>query len=454
MAAPEQIVRGKRVVTPAAIGPAAIHIRQGVISGVSRFDDLPKGCPIFEAGDSLVMPGLVDTHVHINEPGRAAWEGFETATWAAAAGGVTTLIDMPLNCIPATTTLAAFREKLAAAEGKVFVDVGFWGGVVPGNARELIPLWKSGVFGFKCFLAPSGVEEFPHVAEADLQKALPVLARLDATLLVHAELPAPLAKAARTALGRDPSLYRTWLASRPAAAETKAVELLVKLCRHFHARIHVVHLSSAAALPALRKAKRGGLPITVETCPHYLFFSSGEIPKGGTEFKCAPPIRGSKNKDGLWHGLRRGTIDFIVSDHSPCPPERKEKTSGNFLRAWGGISSLQLRLPVVWTEMKGRGFTLQHLVRWLCQAPARMAGLEGKKGTVQCGADADLVVWNPEETFAVIPDTLHHRHKLTPYARQKLSGVVDATFVRGKVVYSRGEFPGGPCGQILLRGKP
>ncbi len=453
MSARQQIVCGRRVVLPDAIRPAAIHIRDGVVSGISDFNDLPSGFPIFEAGDSVVMPGLVDTHVHINEPGRTAWEGFETATRAAAAGGVTTLIEMPLNSVPATTDAAAFDEKLIAAREKLHVDVGFWGGVVPGNGAEIAPLWDAGVFGFKSFLVPSGVDEFCHVAESDLRKALPVLRSIHAPLLVHAELPGPIQSASPAAAQIPRERYAAWLASRPCAAEDEALALLIRLQREFAARIHVVHLSSASAIPLVRQAKKDGLPLTAETCPHYLCFTAEEIPDGATEYKCAPPIRERNNREALWSALGEGVIDLIATDHSPSPASMKLKDTGDFSRAWGGISSLQLGLPAVWTSARQRGYSLRHMAQWMCHAPAELAGLAKRKGEIAVGRDADLVVWNPEASFRVEPEGLFHRHKLTPYARKELCGVVETTFLRGQVVYAQGEFPAGAAGRISLRGR-
>jgi allantoinase len=342
-AAADLIVRGKRVITPEGERAAAIHVRGGVITAVSPYSEIPSGSIVHEAGDLVVMPGLVDTHVHINEPGRTEWEGFSTATRAAAAGGVTTLIEMPLNSIPATTTAAALREKLAAAAGKLWVDVGFWGGMVPGNSDELQPLWDAGVFGFKCFLVPSGVDEFAHVTEVDLRLALPKLAALGAPLLAHAELLQPIEKAIES-LPKTPSprKYAAWLAARPREAENDAVALLLRLGGEYGARIHIVHVSSADALAALRSAKATGGAVTAETCPHYLTFAAEEIADGATEFKCAPPIRERENREKLWQGLGDGTLDFIATDHSPCPPAMKLPEEGDFLRAWGGIASLQL----------------------------------------------------------------------------------------------------------------
>lgn len=459
---PDLIVRGRRVLTPAAkegFGPAAIHIRRGTVSAISGFEDIPSGSPIFEAGESVIMPGIVDTHVHINEPGRTEWEGFSTATHAAAAGGATTIIEMPLNSIPATTSAAGLREKLAAAAGKLWVDVGFWGGVVPGNSSELQALWDSGVFGFKCFLAPSGVDEFPQVGESDLRAVLPLLAKLGAPLLVHAELPGPLERAAKETSKLPPTSYATWFVSRPREAEVEAIALLVKLSREFGARVHIVHLSTATALPLLRGAKSEGVAVSVETCPHYLNFAAEEIPDGATEFKCAPPIRESENLEQLWTALGEGAIDFIATDHSPCSPEMKRKESGDFLQAWGGIASLELSLPSVWTSARRRGYSVPQLAVWMCRAPARLAGLERRKGSIAVGCDADLVIWNPEVKFSVDPAHLHHRHKLTPYAGRELDGVVETTFLRGRKIFSRtstaaasgGQFPCGPIGEALKR---
>jgi allantoinase len=453
MSAPDLIIRGKRVLAGDAAepAPAAIHVQHGVITAVAPFDDAPSGSPVYEAGDDLVMPGIVDTHVHINEPGRAHWEGFTTATHAAAAGGVTTLIEMPLNSIPATTTAPAFREKLAAAAGKLWADVGFWGGVVPGNLHELGPLWQEGVFGFKCFLVPSGVEEFLHVSEDDLKFAMPVLAKLGAPLLAHSEDPA-IIEAASAAAGKMPAnRHSSWLASRHAEAETKAIEMLTRLAAISKTRLHIVHVSSSSALELIRKAKFAGTLITAETCPHYLTFAAGEIPDGAAEFKCAPPIREAENRDRLWDALGDGTLDFIASDHSPCPPEMKRKDTGDFFAAWGGISSLELALSAVWTSARSHGYPVGRITEWLCRGPARLAGLARQKGTIAEGHDADFVIWSPEAVFRVDPEKLHQRHKLTPYAGCDLHGAVTVTFLRGRKIFERGEFPAGPIGNILKR---
>jgi allantoinase len=453
MSVPDLIVRGARVLAGESAEPsaAAIHIEHGVIAAVTPYDQVPSSSSIYEAGDDLVMPGIVDTHVHINEPGRANWEGFTSATHAAAAGGVTTIIEMPLNSVPATTTASAFREKLAAAAGKLWVDTGFWGGVVPGNLHELGPLWREGVFGFKCFLVPSGVEEFPHVSEEDLLAAMPVLAELGAPLLAHAEDPKLIESASRAAARLPANKYSSWLASRPAEAESKAIELLARLAANAKTRLHIVHVSSSAALEIIRNAKAAGISVNAETCPHYLTFAADEIADGATEFKCAPPIREAKNRDLLWDALGNHTLDFIASDHSPCPPEMKCKDTGDFFAAWGGVASLELTLPAVWTSARSRGYPVGRLAEWLCRGPARLAGLTQQKGSIAEGHDADLVVWNPEATFRVDPERLHQRHKLTPYASRDLQGSVTATFLRGRKIFERGEFSAGPVGSVLKR---
>jgi allantoinase len=461
MLSPQLIIRGQRVVFPDSIAPASIHITNGSITRVSSYDDVPANCEVLDAGpSSVVMPGLVDTHVHINEPGRTDWEGFATATRAAAAGGVTTLVDMPLNSVPPTTTAAGLKAKVAAARGQCHVDVGFWGGVVPGNTAELAALKEAGVVGFKCFLINSGVDEFPNVTEQDLREAMPELARLGAVLIVHAEVPGPIERAAGScdhSLSEETagnhvsgsSAYITFLESRPRAAENEAVRLMIGLGREFGTRIHIVHHSSADALSMLRHARAEGVRITAETCPHYLVFAAEEISDGATEFKCCPPIRERENREQLWQALGEGTIDMVVSDHSPCPPEMKLRESGDFLKAWGGISSLQLRLPVTWTDAQKRGYSIQDLTRWLCQAPAALVGLTGK-GAIAIGGDADIVIWNPEKTFLVEPKMLHHRHKLTPYSGRNLTGVVEKTFLRGQKIYDAGVFAREPSGLLLL----
>jgi allantoinase len=447
------IVRGKRVVTPDGERAAAIHVRGGVVTALTEFNEVPSRVAIHEAGDLVVMPGIVDTHVHINEPGRTEWEGFSSATRAAAAGGVTTSVEMPLNSIPSTTSAGAFREKLAAAAGKLWVDAGFWGGLVPGNIAELRPLWEAGVFGFKCFLVPSGVPEFEFVTKEHLRSALPELVALGAPLLGHAEMPEPIEKAvANLPKNASARRYSRWLASRPRDAENEAVALLLRLSREFNARIHIVHLSSCDAIPVLQHARNDGAKVSVETCPHYLTFTAEEVPEGATEFKCAPPIREQENREKLWEGLANGTIDFIATDHSPCPPAMKLPEEGDFLRAWGGIASLQLSLPAVWTQASARGYAVTHVAKWLCEGPARLAGLDRRKGSIAVGCDADFAIWNPDEKFRVDPVQLHHRHKITPYAGRELKGMVATTFLRGRKIFERGEFSASPIGHVLLRG--
>lgn len=474
MTLPDLVIRGKRIVLPD--GPAAkrsksrivsgsIHIRDGRITSIGSYDDVPSRSELVETDDGcLVMPGLVDTHVHINEPGRTDWEGFWSATRAAAAGGVTTLVDMPLNSIPPTTTIVGLNAKLDAARPQCHVDVAFWGGVVPGNTSQLVHLKTAGVVGFKCFLIHSGVDEFPNVTEDDLRRAMPELTRLGSLLIVHAEVPGPIVSAAfsghnesensasleKTEKKIRPTQYRTFLESRPRAAENEAVQLMIRLSREFGTRVHVVHHSSADALPLLAAARQTGVEITAETCPHYLTFAAEDVSDGATEFKCCPPIRERENREQLWRALGDGTIDMIVSDHSPCPPELKLKESGDFLQAWGGISSLQFRLPVIWTEARKRGFGIEDLAEWLCSAPAKLVGLEKRKGSLVVGCDADVVIWNPEKNFRIEPESIQHRHKLTPYAGKEFVGEVQTTFLRGRKVYDAGNLMGQPHGMLLL----
>jgi len=443
------VLLSQRVVTPEGVRPAAVHVRDGKIERVGSLEEVPSDA--IDCGDAVLMPGIVDSHVHINEPGRTEWEGFSTATQAAAAGGVTTLVDMPLNSVPATTTREALRAKIAAAEGKCWVDVGLWGGVVPGNTPELAGLLAEGALGFKCFLVPSGVEEFSNVGVLDLREALPALASLGAVLLAHAELPGPIDSAVHVWKGASPQEYERYLKSRPDEAEVEAVELLIRLCREAGCRIHIVHVSSADVLPFLRNARAEGLPITAETCPHYLTFAAEEIPDGGVAFKCAPPIRSRENRERLWEALREGTIDLIATDHSPCPPEMKKIDIGDFREAWGGIASLQLSLPAVWTGVRERGFTVGDLARWMGSAPASLAGLGDRKGKIAPGYDADLVVWDPEASFTVDPLRLYHRHKITPYAGRTLYGVVRRTLLRGETIFEDGQLAERPGGKLLRR---
>ena len=450
MDVPELVVRGRRVVTGGELVPAAVHVRDGVIQRVAGYDQVPAGAQVVEAGAAVVMPGLVDTHVHVNEPGRTEWEGFDSATRAAAAGGVTTIVDMPLNSLPPTTSLAALEAKRAAAAGRCHVDVGFWGGIVPGSLGELEPLAAGGVLGFKAFLVDSGVPEFPAVRRPDLEAAMGALADLGALTAVHAEEPGPIAAAAVAISGEDPRAYRTWLRSRPDCAEREAVAAVAELSRRLRARAHVLHLSSAEALDPLRRARAGGAAISAETCPHYLALAAEQVPDSATVFKCAPPIRSAANRDRLWAALAAGDISLVCSDHSPCPPERKHLDDGDFLAAWGGISSLQLGLPVVWSAARRRGHTLADLAEWMCSGPARLVGIGHRKGAIAAGRDADLVLLDPDAASMVEPASLYHRHPVTPYAGRVLHGVVRATYLRGQLAWDAAGFAD-PGGRLLAR---
>jgi allantoinase len=432
------VVRSQRVVTPGEICAAAVHVTAGRIERVAAWDDVPADTRLVDYDKLAILPGIVDTHVHLNEPGRTEWEGFATATRAAAVGGVTTLVDMPLNSIPPTTTREAFAAKRDAANGQCAVDVGFWGGVVPGNQRELAGLVADGVRGFKCFLVDSGVAEFGWVGEGDLAPAMQILASLSVPLLVHAELAGPIDAATARLAGADPRRYATYLASRPPAAEEQAIALVTRLCRATNARTHIVHHSAASALPLLREARAAGLPLSAETCPHYLHFAAEDVPDGATPFKCAPPIRERDNREQLWRALAEGVLDFVASDHSPCSPNLKAMEVGDFVTAWGGVAGLQLALPVVWTEASRRGHTLVDIARWMSAGPARLAGLTAKKGAIVDGADADLVVFADDEITTVTPESVQHRHKVTPYAGETLRGAVHATYLRGALVAERG----------------
>jgi allantoinase len=426
----DAVLRSLRVVTPEGVRAASVHISGGKISRLAAWDDCPSAPRVVDYGNLLIMPGLVDTHVHVNEPGRTEWEGFATATRAAAAGGVTTIVDMPLNSIPPTTSVAGLSAKRAALGDRAVVNVEFTGGLVPGNVDQLAPLRDAGVRAFKCFLSPSGVDEFPPVSEQDFRAAFPVLARLGLPLMVHAEDPALLLPAPPGGSRR----YASYLASRPPAAEREAIACLVRLMEWCPTPVHVVHLSSAESLDTVRAARARGLPLTVETCPHYLTFSAEDIPDGATEYKCAPPIRGRAERDALWDALLRDEIDLVASDHSPCPPAMKE-SGGDFFTAWGGIASLQLSLSAVWTGARSRGVGPERLAAWMSANTARLAGLADRKGQLAAGYDADIVVWDPEASFRVDPSRLEHRHTLTPYAHRELFGRVRGTYVSGQLAF-------------------
>ena len=439
------LFRGRRVVTPDGVREACVHVADGRIERVAPFDDVPTRVPLVEAGDRVIFPGVVDTHVHVNEPGRTEWEGFETATRAAAAGGVTTIFDMPLNSIPPTTTVDALREKRSAAEGKAHVDVGFWGGAVPDDLGHLRELHDVGVFGFKCFLCPSGVDEFGSLGLEQLGAAAAEIAAFDGLLIVHAELPEPIERATRGLEDADPFAYRTYLSSRPPEAEEEAIAAVAEASAATGCRTHVLHLSAATGLDDLASP---GARVSVETCPHYLTFAAEEIPDGATEYKCAPPIRGAENRERLWEALRDGRIAAVVSDHSPCTADLK---AGSFFDAWGGIGSLELGLRAVWTQARARGFALEDVARWMSEGPAVIAGLE-RKGAIVEGRDADLVLFEPDVGSEVDPIVLHHRSPVTPYAARRLDGRVWATYVRGVEVFADGRFRDVPAGRLLSRG--
>jgi allantoinase len=445
MAEYELAVRARRAITPDGERPVTVAVRNGRIAAVTGFGEEPDAARLEELpGEQVLLPGLVDTHVHVNEPGRTDWEGFATATRAAAAGGVTTLIDMPLNCVPSTTTPEALRLKQAAAGNCAWVDTGFWGGAVPENIAALADLHEAGVFGFKAFLVDSGVPEFGHLDRTRLDATLAELARLDALLIVHAEDPEVIA-AAPDAAGRS---FGVFLASRPAAAEDAAIAQLLAAARKHRARVHILHLASASALPIVAAARSDGVRVTVETCPHYLTFCAEEVPDGATEYKCCPPIREAAHRSGLWAGLRDGLIDAVVSDHSPCPPSLKRQDIGDFGEAWGGVSSLQLGLAAVWTQARRRGHDLADVARWMSAGPAALAGVR-HKGAIAAGYDADLVAFDGTASFTVDPARLHHRHPVTPYAGRTLTGVVRRTWLRGRPVDG-----GGPDGRLLARERP
>ena len=449
--------KSRRVVLPEGEAPATVLVDTefGRIVRISQYADRADATTVYDVGEDALLPGLVDPHVHINDPGRTDWETFRTATRAAAAGGITTVVDMPLNCLPETTTVDALERKREAAAGKAYIDWRPWGGAVgevgggADNCAHLVPLARAGVPGFKCFLIYPGCDGLGAIDEATLRAAVPLIAGIGLPLLVHAELAGPLRHAAALLEARDAdwTRYATYLASRPDAAEVEAVAMMVRLCQEFRARVHIVHVSSAECLPLIRAAKAEGIPLTAETCPHYLYFAAETIADRSTLHKCAPPIRSQANRELLWRGLEDGTLDLIASDHSPCPVEMKGLADGNFETAWGGVAGLSLTLPVLWTAMQQRGLPLARLVGWMAEAPARLAGLAHRKGCIAAGYDADLVVFAPEETFVAVPEQLHYLHPVSPYVGERLTGVVHQTVLRGLPVIREGEFESLPRGR-------
>jgi allantoinase len=444
-----QAFLSRRAVTPEGIRPAGVLVEGEVIREIVRLDQVPPQAKIVDFGDAAILPGLIDAHVHINDPGRTEWEGFETATRAAAAGGFTCVVDMPLNCVPATTSVGALEAKRAAAKGRCWVNWAAWGGVVADNQQGIINLAGAGVRGFKCFLVHPGIDEFTMVTEKQLRQALPYVAETGLPLLVHAELPDCIDAATKNLQEADWTEYPTYLQSRPDESEVSAIKLLISLCREYEFRLHIVHLAASEALPALRAARLEGLPVSVETCPHYLHFQAEAISRGATQFKCAPPIRSAENREQLWNALKDGTIDLVATDHSPCGPEMKRFVEGNFQTAWGGVTGLSVALPVIYTEARARGFSLTDIARWMAEAPAKLVGCQLQKGKIAAGYDADLVVFDEASDFLVTRERLHHRHAFSPYLNEKLKGEVKATYVRGRLVFADNTFHGKPEGREL-----
>ena len=440
---PGHAIHSNRVVTPRGAGKAFVLIKDGKIEVVT--DQIPPDVMVTDIGNSVLMPAITDPHVHINEPGRTGWEGFDTATKSAIAGGITTLIDMPLNSLPVTTTARALEEKLQAAKSQLHCNCGFWGGIVPGNTNEIAPLVQNGVLGFKAFLTHSGIEGFPNVTEQELRKAMPIIASHSLPLLVHCEL-----EHAHPPTPPSSRRYKDYLHSRPAFWEDDAIALMIRLCREFNCHVHIVHLSSANSLGQITDARHEGLPLTVETAPHYLCCCAEEIPDGQTTFKCAPPIREKHNNELLWYALKDGVIDFVATDHSPCPPGMKNLEQGDFMNAWGGIASLQLTLPILWTAGRSRACSITDMAYWLCQKPSVLPGFEKTKGKIEAGFDADLVAWNPDTKFTVTENMLHHRHKISPYTGQELYGAIEQTWLAGEKVFDNGNFVLNK-GKILLK---
>jgi allantoinase len=437
------VIRGERILTTAGVAAREVGVRDGSIVAIEPLGNGLRGREVLElAADETLIPGLVDTHVHVNEPGRTEWEGFASATRAAAAGGVTTIIDMPLNSIPPTINAAALEEKRNAARDQAFVDVGFWGGAVPGNTGDLRPLHDEGVFGFKCFLLHSGVDEFPPLDADEMEKDMAELKTFDSLMIVHAED----SRAIERAPHAEGDQYQRFLASRPRGAENVAIAEVIERARWTGARAHILHLSSSDALPMIASAKRDGVKLTVETCPHYLTLLAEEIPNGATAFKCCPPIREASNRELLWKGLEDGIIDCIVSDHSPSTLDLKDLENGDFGVAWGGVASLQLGISLIWTEARQRGIPLEQVVDWMSRRPAELARMT-RKGQLALGYDADFSVFAADESFVVDAKKLKHKNPITPYDGKPLAGVVRRTFLRGAEI--DGETP---TGRLIRRG--
>lgn len=435
-----------RVIVNGEVVDATIFISDGKISEI--VDGIPANYSgeIIDVGGKIIMAGIIDPHVHINEPGREDWEGFDTATKAAIAGGITTLIDMPLNASPVTTTAKAFDEKIASTKNKLHTNCGFWGGIVPGNENEIEKLIEKGVFGFKAFLTHSGIDEFPNVNEEDLRKVMPVIAKHNLPLLVHCEL-----DTFKIETTGDNKSYKNYLSSRPKKWEDDAIALMIKLCEEYNCRTHIVHLSSSNSIEQIAMAKQKGLPLTVETGQHYLFFNAEDIPDGAPQFKCAPPIREKENNDRLWQALKDGIIDFVATDHSPATPDLKEINSGNFMKAWGGIASLQFALPILWTEAKKRKCAVADIAKWLSENPAKLLGLQDHKGKIVVDYDADLVVWDDEKEFIITGEIIQHKNKITPYINKTLSGIIEQTYLAGRKVFENGNFSALNKGKVIYK---
>jgi allantoinase len=450
------VLHSKKTVTPEGVRDAFVVIENGIISDV--LSELPENIiyPVTEIGDKVLMPGVIDPHVHINEPGRTEWEGFDTATKAAITGGVTTVVDMPLNSSPVTTTARAFDEKITASVDKLRMttklhgNCGFWGGIVPGNEKEIEPLIEKGVLGFKAFLTHSGIDDFPNVKESDLQIAMPIIAKHKLPLLVHCELTSEILNSKFRIQNNS---YQDYLNSRPTKWEDDAIALMIRLCEEFNCRVHIVHLSSANSIEQIRKAKEKGLPLTVESAQHYLYFNAEEIQDGQTAFKCAPPIRGKHNNEQLWQALKEDVIDFVATDHSPSIPDLKELRTGDFMKAWGGIASIQFALLALWTAGRKRACSLSDITKWLCSNPSMLIGKEKTKGKIAKGYDADLIVWDPEKSFTVTESIIQHKHKITPYLNKELYGVVEEVFLKGQKVLENGKIIQVNKGTIINRDK-